>query len=93
MNNDKQTQIIRRAVPSIHIDSPMSSNRQSFISVASSEESIPIEAPLARQVRCSVDIDTILPEFNEKIAVNGFNRHSSSYLDNSELRDSVKDIA
>lgn len=93
MNSDKQKQINLRVVPSIQIDSPISSNRQSYISVSSSEESIPIEAPLARQIRCDVDIDTVSPKHKQKAEVNGFNEHSNSYLDNSELRESIKDIA
>lgn len=91
MNSDKQKQLNLRVVPSIQIDSPISSNRQSYISVSSSEESIPIEAPLARQIQCDVDIDTVSPKLKQK--VNGFNEHSNSYLDNSELRESIKDIA
>lgn len=93
MNSDKQKQMNLRVVPSIQIDSPISSNRQSYISVSSSEESIPIDAPLARQIRCDVDIDTVLPKLKQKAEVNGFNEYSNSYLDNSELRESIKDIA
>lgn len=82
----------RRKVPFIRIESPSVSQRQSYISVSSSEESIPVDAPLARQSRCSVDIDTIPAELREKYTVNGIDGHSNSYLDNSELRESIQDI-
>lgn len=78
----------RRDIPFIQIDSP---NKRSYISISSSEESIPIDAPLARQSRCSVDIDTIPPEIMAKVT-NGIDRHSSTYLDNPELKESIKDI-
>lgn len=82
----------RKVVPFIRIESPSVSQRQSYISVSSSEESIPVDAPLARQSRCSVDIDTIPTKLREKCAVNGIDGHSNSYLDNSELRESIQDI-
>lgn len=92
-NDKKQREISRRLIPFIRIDSPSSNNRQSYISISSSEESIPIDAPLVRQPRCSVDIDMIPPELHEKIKENGIDRHSSSYLDNLELRESIQEIA
>lgn len=93
MNSDKHSHINRwTAVPSIEVDSPASSKRQSLISASSSEESLPIGAPLARQARCSVDIDTIPSELRDKIEANGINKHANAYLDSSELRESIKDI-
>lgn len=91
MDNEKQHDNNRKAIPFIRIDSPSVSKRQSYISASSSEESIPFaDAPLARQSRCSVDIDTAPAELREK--VNGIDTHSSTYLDNSELRESIQDI-
>lgn len=93
MDNEKRREYNRKSIPFIRIDSPSTSNRQSYISASSSEESIPIDAPLVRQSRCSVDIDTVpASELREKFDVNGIERHSSSYLDNSELRESIQDI-
>lgn len=93
MDNEKRREYNRKAIPFIRIDSPSASKRQSYISASSSEESIPNDAPLARQSRCSVDIDTVpTTEYRENSDVNGIDRHSSTYLDNSELRESIQDI-
>lgn len=92
MDNEKRKDYNRKAIPFIQIDSPSASKRQSYISVSSSEESIPVDAPLARQSRCSVDIDTVPTKLREKCEINGIDRHSSTYLDNSELRESIQDI-
>lgn len=93
MENARQRENNRRAIPFIRIDSPSSNHRQSYISISSSEESIPVDAPLVRQPRCSVDIDMIPSEVSEIIRENGIDKQSSSYLDNLELRESIQDIA
>lgn len=88
MDNLKRRQN-RRDIPSIRIDTAI--KRQSNISITSSEESIPVDAPLVRQSRCSVDIDTISSDVIDGVS-NGTDRHSSTYLDNPELRESILDI-
>lgn len=90
---DKRNNDERKHIPFIRIESPRH-RRQSNISISSdsSEESLPNDAPLARQQRCSVDIDTMTPKFEEKFQINGTHRKSNSYLDDSELNDSIHDV-
>lgn len=95
---DKRNENERERVPFIRTESPNSrelNRRRSIISMSSgsSEESIPINAPLARQQRCSVDIDTMLSKSNVKAQINAIPRHHDAYLDNFSINDSVQDIA
>lgn len=90
MDNENRCESNRKVIPCIWIESPSVRNRKSYISSSGSEESIPYDAPLVRQTRCSVDIDTIPTELREKkIKVNGIDDHSNAY---SELRESIQDI-
>lgn len=89
MDNENPRESYRKVIPCIRIESPPVRNRKSYISSSSSEESISYDAPLARQTRCSVDIDTIPTELREKIKVNGIDDYSNAY---SELRESIQDI-
>lgn len=91
MADKKQIENNRKYIPFIRIDSLPSNNQHSYTSGSSSEESLPIDAPLVRQPRCSVDIDTVPPVLTGN--TNGIGKHPSSYLDNAELRDSIQDIA
>lgn len=95
MNDKKQRKnnyCNRRDISFVRIDSLPSNNRHSYLSGSSSEESLPIDAPLARQPSCSFDIDTVPPVPNGKIQINGITKHPSTYLDNAELRESIQDI-
>lgn len=60
----------------------------------SSCESLPIDAPLARQTRCSIDIDTIEP-LTKSIPMrkNGIAERRNTYLDNLQLSDSIQEIS
>lgn len=88
----------RERVPFIQTGSPNSrrlNRRPSSISISSdsSEESIPTDAPLARQQRCSVDIDTMVSKSNVMAQINGIPKHHNAYLDNLSINDSVQNIA
>lgn len=76
-------------------DEQQMQRRPSNISISSdgSEESIPVDAPLARQKRCSVDIDTESPQFRDKFETNGVSRQRNSYLDNPSLSESIQEIS
>lgn len=57
----------RKSIPFIRVDaSSLANGQNSYISVSSSEESLPVDAPLVRQPRCSVDIDTLSSVMSEK---------------------------
>lgn len=58
----------------------------------SSDESLPLEAPLARQPRCSIDIDTIEP-IVKSAKRDGSSGRGSAYLDISQLNDSIQEIS
>lgn len=96
---DKRKENERERVPFIQTESSSScrlNRRRSNISISSSsssEESIPTDAPLARQQRCSVDIDTMVSMSNVKAQINGIPKHHNAYLDNLSVNDSVQDIA
>lgn len=86
MNGDKNEKI-----PFIKIDSPNSIDRcSSIISInsVSSEESLPVDVPLVKQPRCSIDIDKIELEKSEIIRGS-----RSSYLDDLQLNDSIQEIS
>lgn len=59
----------------------------------SSSESFPVDAPLVRQTRCSIDIDTVPPLMKssptQKIRMI---RGKNAYLDNLQLSDSFQEI-
>lgn len=83
-------------IPFIEIsasDKPQIHRRPSNISIssASSEESLPFDAPLARQKRCSVDIDMIKPQADQQFQ-NGVSKQRNAYLDDMPLRESIQDI-
>lgn len=93
---DKRNETGRERVPFIRIES--SNSRRSNISISSdgSEESIPTNAPLARQQRCSVDIDSdvvVVSKSNVKAQINGIPKSHNAYLDDLSVNDSVQDIA
>lgn len=88
MDNGKR-EYNRRAIPYIRVDTLTANKHQPYISSSSSEESIPIDAPIVRQSRCSVDIDIVPMELGENVAVNGIDTHSNAY---SECRESIQDI-
>lgn len=94
MDSNKQRDDRRRHIPFIRIDSATATrNQNSYISDSSSEESLPLNAPLVRQPRCSIDIDTISLENDEKTITNGTESHSNSYLESLDLQESIKDMA
>lgn len=80
-------------IPFIRVENQNRRHSNISISSDSSEESIPVNAPLVRQQRCSADIDTMTPEFSEKFLVNGVEKHRNPYLDDTELNDSIQEIA
>lgn len=88
MNNESRS----RRVPFIAVDLAELTEQKLFISSSSSEESLPVDAPLVRQQRSSVDIDTVPTVLSNDAAVNGIAKHTNAYLDCSELRESTKDI-
>lgn len=93
---DKRSENGRERVPLFGTESPNShrlNRRRSNISISSgsSEESIPNNAPLARQQRCSVDIDTMVSKSNVKAQI--ITTHHNAYLDDLSLNDSVQEIA
>lgn len=95
---DKRNENGRERVPFIRTESSNShqlNRHRSNISISSdsSEESIPADAPLARQQRCSVDIDTMVSQSNVKAQINGIPKHHNTYLDDLSVNDSVQDIA
>lgn len=67
-------------------------NSESDTSVSSenTEISLPIDAPIVQQRRCSNDIDTI--ELGYKNSRKNGIMHTNTYLDTSEYRDSIQDI-
>lgn len=84
----------RKSIPFIRIDtSSITNNQNSYISATSSEESLPVEVPLVRQPRCSVDIDTISTVISEKSFTDGNDSHSNSYLDSPDLQETIRDMA
>lgn len=72
-------------------DSDRSRSHLSLYSV-SSEESLPLDAPLARQPRCSIDIDTI-ESIVKPTRKNGINERENAYLDSAHLSDSIQEIS
>lgn len=88
MDNNKQRDNRRKSIPFIRIDSQTTTitanNRISYISSSSSEESLPVNAPLVRQPRCSVDIDTISLVIVEKSDENDSQSSSNLDLQNME---------
>lgn len=92
MDNNKKRENSRKDVSFIRIDCPITKHRHSNISSSSSEESLPIDAPLVRQPSSSGDIDTVLPEHTKKTHINGV-KSSNTYLDNGEFRESIRDDA
>lgn len=95
MENKKLGENRRTSIPFIRIDSTAptteGNNQILYISSSSSEESLPVDAPLVRQSRCSLDIDAIsLMMMGEKS--DGNESHSSSYLeipDQKSIHDST----
>lgn len=73
-------------------DSDYLSNPQIRLFSSSSDESLALEAPLARQTRCSIDIDTIEPIAKPK-RKNFINERENAYLDSMHLSDSIKEIS
>lgn len=55
-----------------------------------SDESLLLEAPLARQPRCSIDIETTEPETRP---IRNINERENAYLDISQLSDSVQEMS
>lgn len=90
---DKHHENGRERVPFIRIESKNSRGSNVSISSCSSEESIPTDAPLAHQQRCSVDIDTMISKSNVKAQINGLPKHHNAYLDDLSVNDSIQDIA
>lgn len=68
------------------------SRSQHSLYTDSSDESIPQEAPLARQPRCSIDIDTIEP-IAKPIRKSGGIERENAYLDSTQLIDSTQEIS
>lgn len=59
----------------------------------SSCESLPTQAPLVRQPRCSIDIDTQTIKDLKQTRSKGLCPHQNAYLDNNAaLRDSVREL-
>lgn len=56
-----------------------------------SDGNLLLEAPIARQPRCSIDIETILP-MSRTQRKHGIVEESNAYLDNLQLRDSIQEI-
>lgn len=84
----------RKSIPFIRIDSSSTAhNQNSYISASSSEESLPVDVPLLRQPRCSIDIDTISLVISEKSLTDGNESHSYSYLESPDLQKSIHDVA
>lgn len=86
MNGNKSEKI-----PFIKIDSPNSIDRRSsIISIysVSSEESLPVDVPLVKQPRTSIDIDKV--ELDKSEIIRG---SRSSYLDDLNLNDSIQEIS
>lgn len=73
-------------------DSDYLPNSQYRLYSNSSDESLPLEAPLARQTRCSIDIDTIEPTAKPTLK-NGINERENAYLDSMQLSDSTQEIS
>lgn len=90
---DKRNENGRERVPFIQTESSNFRQLNRRRSSGSSEESIPTDAPLARQQRCSLDIDTMVSKSNVKAEINGIPKHHNVYLDNLSINDSVQDIA
>lgn len=82
----------RKSIPFVRIDSsPTANNQNSYISVSSSEESLPADAPLVRQPRCSIDID-ISSVISEKSSTDRIERLSNFYLDSPDSQASTPNI-
>lgn len=61
----------------------------------SSCESLPTQAPLVQQPRCSIDIDTTMADaYNREIPARkkATCEHQNPYLDNMLLRESVQEL-
>lgn len=94
--DNKNREQNRKTIPYILVDSPTANIRHSNISPSSSEESIPVDAPLARQSSGSIDIDTVPTEMRATVVANGIDKRTSDYSENAresqELKESVQDI-
>lgn len=89
MDNNKNHQ---KSIPFIDVSRSTAANHlSSYISVSSSEESLPIDAPLVRQPRCSVDIDTISINISEKSFTDEIASRTHSNLDSPDLQESIRD--
>lgn len=83
----------RKSIPFIRIDtSSMANNQNPFISSSSSEESLPVDAPLVRQTRCSADIDTISSVISEKSLTDGIEIIPYFYSENPDRQGSTQNI-
>lgn len=58
----------------------------------SSDESLPVKAPLVRQPRCSIDIDLTEPMVKPKRKI-GMTERLNTYLDSMQLSDSIQEIS
>lgn len=84
----------RKSIPFIRVDtSPIANNQNSYISVSSSEESLPVDAPLVRQPRCSADIDTISPTISEKSSIDDIEIISNFFLESPDRQGSTQTMA
>lgn len=90
MDNSKNH---RKSVPFVRIDSASLANDQnSYISISSSEESLPVDAPLVRQPRCSIDIDTISSVISEKSLADEIEYYLNSHLKNPDQQGSIQNM-
>lgn len=92
MDSKKGREKSQKDVSLLRNDSTVTNRRHSNISCFSSEESLPIDAPLVRQPSSSGDIDTVLPELTKKTQINGI-KSSNTYLDDGEFREYIQDDA
>lgn len=84
----------RKSIPFVRIDASLLANGQnSYISISSSEESLPVDAPLVRQPRCSVDIDTISSVMSEKSLADEIECLLNSHLERPDQQGSIQNMA
>lgn len=76
-------------------DKPHNNATETTGCINSSCESLPTQAPLVRQPRCSIDIDTTSLNGLKQGAParkKGICEHQNPYLDNMPLRESVQEL-
>lgn len=68
-------------------DQLLGTNRSHSQDSLYSDDSLLLQAPLARQTRCSIDIDTIEP-LDKSVRPDG-----NAYLDSMPLRESIQELS